>query len=66
MRKLRSRLKILWEVIREVFLINFWLTITLFGCCLLFLLTVTIGPSTCRKGNRHTKRLSEVFEEDMT
>ena len=63
---MRKLLKILWEVIREVFLINFWLIITLFGCFLLYLLTVTIGPSTCRKGDRHTKRLSEVSEEEFT
>ncbi|HEC63752.1 MAG TPA: hypothetical protein ENI23_00495 [bacterium] len=63
-KKRLSLLKILCEVIREVFLINFFLVLTLFGCFLLFLLTITIGPKTCRDSDRDEKRLSELRQEN--
>ena len=46
MKKLALVLKIFCEVIREVFLVNFFLVLTLIGCFLLFLLGYMKGKKT--------------------
>ncbi len=63
---MRKLLKILWEVIREVFLFNFFLPITLFGCFLLYLLGHTIGAKSCRDMDRDSNRLSALRQEEFT